>query len=279
MGMTIYPAYLYKDNATMEDVEKLITELAEMKEKFVPYLVKQMLDKKGFVRGFITSRFFPDAETTFKRGWIYHDTSFRDEMKQETESWERGMFLDIMCNAVIYFHDNKIVVQAFEGTLAEGFFKKYFKHPDYSYYDIWVCGRVSKKKSEEFSNRKSFYDSIFVKSGIPSNVGFTFDFNSEGCIYDIEDQVLDGLFGKDWERPFKEKIDEMRKDIPSFNDFLKMELNLSDEKIKSINRTMQSEDFKEMMKKLNPKDPMIKNLLRIADIVKNYPKEQNNEGN
>lgn len=75
------------------------------------------------------------------------------------------------------------------------------------------------------------------------------------------------------ERPFIKKIDETRKDVPSFNDFLKMELNLSDEKIKSINRTMQSEDFKEMMKKLNPKDPMIKNLLRIADIIKNYPKE------
>lgn len=272
--MTIYPAYLYKDNATMEDVEKLIKELADMKEKFVPYIVKQLLKTEGYnSRNFIMERFFPDAETTFKRRWIYHDTSFRDEIKQDTESWERGMFLDTMCNAVIYFHDNKIVVQAFEGTLAKDFFKKYFKYPDYSYYDIWAGERVSKKKSEEFSNRKSFYDSIFEKSGIPSNVGFTFDFNSEGCIYDIEDQVLDGLFGKDWKRPFIEKIDEMRKDVPSFNDFLRMELNLSDEKIKSINRTMQSDDFKEIVKKLNLKDPMIKNLLRITDIIKNHSKE------
>ena len=201
MSMTIYPAYLYKENATIEDVAKLVKELAAVKEKYIPYVVNMFLDKDKYYRSLITSDFFPDAETAYKRLWVDHDYSFRERIKKDTASYERGMLLDIMCNVVIYFHNNKIVIHGFSSI--KNFFKDNFNYPDYSYYDIWACDEVTEEMSEEFSKRKEFYDSLYEKSGIPSNNGLVFDFYADDCVYDIEDQLLDGLFGKDWDYKFR----------------------------------------------------------------------------
>lgn len=56
MSSYIYPAYLYKDNATFEDVEKLIKELRQIREQFVDYIVKEMLNT-SYIKSLLTSKY------------------------------------------------------------------------------------------------------------------------------------------------------------------------------------------------------------------------------
>lgn len=205
MSSCIYPAYLYKDNATFEDVEKLIKELRQIREQFGDYVVKEMLNT-SYIKSLLTSKYLTSPEN-------YHDNQkifeLRDRIKKDTASYERGMLLDCSCNVTIYFHNNKIVVHEFSSSLTKDFLKERFKYPDYSLYDIYAGDEeITEEMEREYSEKQDFYDSLFSDTGIPSNVGLVFEFYRDDCIYDIEDALADEIFGKDWYKKLRQEKSE-----------------------------------------------------------------------
>lgn len=204
MSSYIGPAFLYKDNATLEDIESLVKELAEVRKDFVPFVAKMFTDEGHFYRTYITNKYFPSAEEAYKKIYKEHDRSFINDIKKDTSSWENGHVLDIMCNVVVYIHKGKIVIHGFASREMNKFFKTYFNYPDYSYWDIYAGDEeITEEMEEKHSEVCDFYDSLFENTSIPSNVGLAFDFYTDDVVYDIEEAVLDELFGKDWEKPFR----------------------------------------------------------------------------
>ncbi len=199
MSCYIYPAYLYKDNATIEDVSNLLKELFDIKQKFLGYMVEAF--KKDCILKHELDDLYPDVKTAFNKIWECHNHELIENIKKDTASCMRGCIFDFQCNVTVYFADNKIVLQGFCSSNTKDFFKKNFKYKDYSYYDIYAAGgRVSKKKAADFAERQEFYfDKVFEKSGIPADAGFTYDFYSDDLLYDLEDELLDEKFGKDWD--------------------------------------------------------------------------------
>ena len=212
MSCCIYPAYLYKDNATLEDVSNLVKELHEIKQKFLPYMIKTF--KTDIVLKGSIERMYPTAEDAFKIRWGRHDHSLVNRIKKETAGYERGCIFDFQCDVVIYFVDNKIVLHGFCSSNTEKFFKENFKSlKDYSYYDIYAGdGPISKKMAKDFSERGDFYDKVFEKSTIPSNVGLQYEFYNDDLLYDLEDALLSDRFGKDWDLEYRRKRAEASTD-------------------------------------------------------------------
>lgn len=205
MSSFIYPAYLYKDNATFEDIEKLIKELRQIREQFVDYIVKEMLNT-SYIRSLLTSEYLTSPKD-------YHDNQkifeLRDRIKKDTSSYERGMLLDCSCNVTVYFHNNKIVVHEFSSSLTKDFLKEKFKYPDYSLYDIYAGDEeITEEMEKEYSEKRDFYDSLFSDTGIPSNVGLVFEIFNNEMIYDIEDKLADEIFGKDWYKKLRQEKSE-----------------------------------------------------------------------
>lgn len=205
MSSYIYPAYLYKDNATFEDIEKLIKELRQIREQFVDYIVKEMLNK-SYIKSLLTSEYLTSPKD-------YHDNQkifeLRDRIKKDTSSYEKGMLLDCSCNVTIYFHNNKIVVHEFSSSLTKDFLKEKFKYPDYSLYDIYAGDEeITEEMEKEYSEKRDFYDSLFSDTGIPSNVGLVFEIFNNEMIYDIEDKLADEIFGKDWYKKLRQEKSE-----------------------------------------------------------------------
>lgn len=202
MSSYIYPAYLYKDNAKFEDVEKLIKELRQIREQFVDYVVKEMLNT-SYIKSLLISEYFTSPEEYYNNQKIFE---LRDQIKKDTSSYERGMLLDCSCNVTVYFHNYKIVVHEFSSSLTKNFLKEKFKYPDYSLYDIYAGDdEVTEEMEKEYSEKKDFYNSLFSDTGIPSNVGLVFEFYKEEYIYDIEDRLADEFFGKDWYKKLKQE--------------------------------------------------------------------------
>lgn len=202
MSSCIYPAYLYKDNAKFEDVEKLIKELRQIREQFVDYVVKEMLNT-SYIKSLLTSEYLTSPEEYYNNQKIFE---LRDQIKKDTLSYEKGMILDCSCNVTVYFHNNKIVVHEFSNSLTKNFLKEKFKYPDYSLYDIYAGDdEVTEEMEKEYSEKRDFYNSLFSDTGIPSNVGLVFEFYKDEYIYDIEDKLADEVFGKDWYKKLKQE--------------------------------------------------------------------------
>ena len=202
MSSCIYPAYLYKDNAKFEDVEKLIKELRQIREQFVDYVVKEMLNT-SYIKSLLTSEYLTSPEEYYNNQKIFE---LRDQIKKDTLSYEKGMILDCSCNVTVYFHNNKIVVHEFSSSLTKNFLKEKFKYPDYSLYDIYAGDdEVTEEMEKEYSEKRDFYNSLFSDTGIPSNVGLVFEFYKDEYIYDIEDKLADEVFGKDWYKKLRQE--------------------------------------------------------------------------
>lgn len=205
MSSFIYPAYLYKDNATFEDIEKLIKELRQIREQFVDYAVKEMLNT-SYIKSTLTSEYFTNPHDYHYGCKVFE---FRDRIKKDTESCERGHILDCSCNVTCYFHNNKIVVHEFSSSLTKNFLKEKFKYPDYSLYDIYAGDEeITEEMEKEYSEKRDFYDSLFSDTGIPSNVGLVFEIFNNEMIYDIEDKLADEIFGKDWYKKLRQEKSE-----------------------------------------------------------------------
>ena len=200
MSMMIYPAYLLKDNAKFEDIEPILKELRVLKEKFVPYVVDKLLDEKGYLSKYVKSNYFSSPEAVDKMG--YHG-AFYEAIVAAVDSYHKGMILDIMCNAVVYFHNNKIVLHCFTGTVTKDFFKDNLDYKDYSLWDIYAGeDEITEEMEKEYEEKKDFYDTLFTDTGIPSNVGLVFEIFQKGMIYDIQDAISEKLFGSRWKLPF-----------------------------------------------------------------------------
>lgn len=47
--MHIFNAYLYKDKADFNDIDKCIQDLAEIKKQYIPWIVKNIINGKLFI--------------------------------------------------------------------------------------------------------------------------------------------------------------------------------------------------------------------------------------
>lgn len=198
MSTCIYPAYLYKDNATFEDIEPLIKELRTIREQYISYVVNIMLEDPLFTT--IKMRYFSSPEKAWES---YTQRTFYNDVVKDTEGDKRYSWLDIQCDLVVYFHNNKIVVHEFSSRNLKDFFSKKFKYKDYSFYDIYAGDQeITEEMAADFAEREEFYDSLFTDTGIPSNVGLNFDIYNRDDIFEIESQITDKIFGEFWYRPF-----------------------------------------------------------------------------
>lgn len=183
MSMTIYPAYLYKDKAEWSDISKLMEELFEIKKKFVAYCGDKLISEGYPVREY------------FEKGDKYFE--FIKRIEKDSKSIEKGMIYDCSCDVVVYFHKHKIVVQEFSGWIAKYFLKENFKYPDYSFYDIYAGDEdITPEMEKDFALRNNFYRSLFATTGIPSNVGLSYDFFNDFTAMEIADYIRKSLKGK-----------------------------------------------------------------------------------
>ena len=49
MGMHIFNAYLYKDKADFNDIDKCIQDLVKIKKQYIPWIVKNIINGKLFI--------------------------------------------------------------------------------------------------------------------------------------------------------------------------------------------------------------------------------------
>lgn len=191
MSMHIFNAYLYKDKAEFSDIDKCIQDLVKIKKQYIPWIVKNIVNGKLFINVerlkeeyFNTSK---DSEGFFK---------LVDDIKKDCSSVEIGYTFDFSFNVIVYMHNNKIVLQNFISRRTDDFLKEYFKdYKDYSFYDYsdGGVGRLTKKRKAELEEIGSFYESLFDDTGIPANVGLSFEMFSDDDVYDLVSQLEDAL--------------------------------------------------------------------------------------
>lgn len=191
MGMHIFNAYLYKDKADFNDIDKCIQDLVKIKKQYIPWIVKNIINGKLFIDvDFLKEEYFNKSKES--------DGFFKlvDDIKKDCSSVEIGYTFDFSFNVIVYMHNNKIVLHNFiSRTTAKGFLKEYFKdYKDYSFYDYsdGGVGRLTKKRKAELEEIGGFYESLFDDTGIPANVGLSFEMFSDD-VYDLVSQLEDAL--------------------------------------------------------------------------------------
>ena len=191
MSMHVFNAYLYKDNAEFSDIDACIKDLVKIKERYIPWLVENIFNGKLFIDiNYLKEEYLckpKRSEGFFK---------LVDEIKKDCESMENGMTFDFSFNITVYMHNNKIVLQNFISRTTDDFLKEYFKdYKDYSFYDYsdGGVGRLTKKRRDELEEIGGFYESLFNDTGIPSNVGLSFEMFRNDDAYELVRQLVDAL--------------------------------------------------------------------------------------
>ena len=195
MGMHVFNAYLYKDNATFADIDECIKDLVKIKEKFYPYVLEGLKHKK----------FFTDPkylnEEYFSKGYEgMHQ--FIDEVRKDTKSYQDGMDFDFSFNVMVYMHDNKIVLQVFASRNLDDFVKENFPWENWSFYDYYEDDDNFTDERAKFLRKVgTYFEDLFKPSGIPSNVGLCFN------ICDSESDIILNL-GWDLQKYFSKEFKE-----------------------------------------------------------------------
>lgn len=189
--MHIFNAYLYKDKADFNDIDKCIQDLVEIKKQYIPWIVKNIINGKLFINvERLKEEYFNESEES--EGFF----KLVDDIKKDCSSMYIGYTFDFSFDVSVYMHNNKIVLHNFISRRTDDFLKEYFKdYKDYSFYDYsdGGVGRLTKKRKAELEEIGSFYESLFDDTGIPANVGLSFEMFSDDDVYDLVSQLEDAL--------------------------------------------------------------------------------------
>ena len=191
MSMHIFNAYLYKDKAEFGDIDKCIQDLVKIKKQYIPWIVKNIINGKLFIN---VERLKEEYFNKSKKSEGFF--KLVDDIKKDCSSVEAGHMFDFSFNVSVYMHDNKIVLHNFISRTTDDFLKEYFKnYKDYSFYDYSDGGisRLTKKRRDELAEIGGFYESLFDDTGIPSNVGLSFEMFSDDDVYDLVMKLEDAL--------------------------------------------------------------------------------------
>ena len=191
MSMHIFNAYLYKDKAEFGDIDKCIQDLVKIKKQYIPWIVKNIVNGKLFID-------VEDLKEEYLNKSKKSEGFFKlvDEIKKDCSSMETGHTFDFSFDVSVYMHNNKIVLQNFISRTTDDFLKEYFKdYKDYSFYDYsdGGVGRLTKKRRDELEEIGGFYESLFNDTGIPSNVGLSFEMFRNDDAYELVRQLVDAL--------------------------------------------------------------------------------------
>lgn len=191
MSMRIFNAYLYKDKADFGDIDKCIQDLVKIKKQYIPWIVKNIVNEKLFIDiNYLKEEYLnkpKKSEGFFK---------LVDDIKKDCASMDIGHTFDFSFDVSVYMHNNKIVLHNFISRITDDFLKEYFKdYKDYSFYDYsdGGVGRLTKKRKAELEEIGEFYESLFNDTGIPSNVGLSFEMFRTGDAYELVKQLADAL--------------------------------------------------------------------------------------
>lgn len=189
--MHIFNAYLYKDKADFNDIDKCIQDLVKIKKQYIPWIVKNIINGKLFINADrLKEEYFNTSEES--EGFF----KLVDDIKKDCSSVETGHTFDFSFDVSVYMHNNKIVLHNFISCITDDFLKEYFKdYKDYSFYDYsnGGVGRLTKKRKAELEEIGGFYESLFDDTGIPANVGLSFEMFSDDDVYDLVVQLKDAL--------------------------------------------------------------------------------------
>lgn len=185
--MHIFNAYLYKDKADFNDIDKCIQDLVKIKKQYIPWIVKNIINGKLFINADrLKEEYFNTSEES--EGFF----KLVDDIKKDCSSVETGYTFDFSFDVSVYMHNNKIVLHNFISRITDDFLKEYFKdYKDYSFYGYsnGGVGRLTKKRKAELEEIGGFYESLFDDTGIPANVGLSFEMFSDDDVYDLVVQL------------------------------------------------------------------------------------------
>lgn len=191
MGMRIFNAYLYKDKADFGDIDKCIQDLVKIKKQYIPWIVKNIVNGKLFIDvNYLKEEYLNKSKKS--EGFF----KLVDDIKKDCASMDIGHTFDFSFDVSVYMHNNKIVLHNFISRITDDFLKEYFKdYKDYSFYDYsdGGVGRLTKKRKAELEEIGEFYESLFNDTGIPSNVGLSFEMFRAGDAYELVKQLADAL--------------------------------------------------------------------------------------
>lgn len=150
--------YLFKKNASLNDIPSLISELAKIKEGY-----------PQFIKDDIKSKFVKDAQSTLVFDGIH---GLAGKIEKDSLAYEKGLIYDYSLDLSVYFNNNRIVVGAFGGNSGLSYFKDHFSYPSYDY-----CAYTESDEElpEDWEERGDFWDSIFSETGIPSKVSLAYN--------------------------------------------------------------------------------------------------------
>lgn len=169
MGDTyIGNTYLFKDNATLEDINSLIETLSKLKREYSDFIKENIKEEMG-----------DSAKSLMVFTGI---NGLADKIIKSSKAYEKGVEYDYSLDLAIYCHNNKIVVGAFGGSTGLGFFRERFDYPSYDY-----IGHVEDDDEvpEDWEERGNFWDDIFSKTGVPANVSLAYNIYDEDNVNSI----------------------------------------------------------------------------------------------
>jgi hypothetical protein len=198
MSTKIYYAWEWKSG-----IKDLLVFFQRLKKAYITESVWRL---KKYCNGLLKRlksadpRFEDKKNRSFELAYFLPDPGFEDE---KISSFELAYFLrqqiqagknepiNVSFSAVIYFQDNKIIVQFFGIESYKRLDDLVSNYPEFSYYGYWDNTDPDEECSDkEWEEREVFYDKLFERYPKPIDVGLIYEFNDIFTLEKIAKRIL-----------------------------------------------------------------------------------------
>ena len=183
MSTKIYYAWEWKS-----DVDSLIKFFQKFKKAYIVEVTRSCITFKNW----IFKKLREDREPIFVEAYgekiddLELARFFRKQIQIGFNSPENISF-----SAVVYFQDNKIIVNFFGIESFKKLYKLVDNYPQFKYYGYWNnVDQDENATEEEWEEREVFYDKLFNKYWKPIDVGLVYEFNDIYILQNIAKRVL-----------------------------------------------------------------------------------------
>jgi hypothetical protein len=157
MSTKVFYAYLFKENAEFGDLEKARAYLADLRDKFIEWVPKDMIRWDSF---------YKDIEDRF---------DVMKAIEKDTKALFKGEVWDYQLLAVVFPRTldgvNYIAIQFFPSNGVVKFLKENVKLREFWYENQTDDGF----DLPDYPLREKFWESVYDGCGVPSELGFSFD--------------------------------------------------------------------------------------------------------
>ena len=184
MSMKVFYAYLFKENADFADVDRAREYLAELREKFIEWVPKDMLRWDSFYR---------DMKTEF---------DVIEALEKDTKDPRKGGVWDYQLQAVVFPKTvdgvNYVAIQFFPSNSTAKFLKENVKLRPF-----WYENQTDEGFDlPDWENREKFWEAVYEKCRPASEAGLCCD------IYDGNNFMVTDTIAREFWRLKEEKSKE-----------------------------------------------------------------------